>query len=180
MPIPAQTIGATSPKSGTFQYNAVRLAGLTLKIPDAAGVSSVSNRRIVSIQQDANENLFAVVSPVALASHTIVGWGVLEEALQAGGLSSIAPTPNNFVDGDTVVVLRNPSDVYMIDYDPSNEPTDGVASAYLDTQGRLSSSSAGDNIALQGAVFQGVPGQQMSSQLATNTRFYQLYTPLKP
>lgn len=179
MPIPSQNIGATAPKSGTFQWSAKRYAGIPLKIPVAAGVSSVTNRRIVSLQQDASGNLFAVVSPIAIAAHTIIGWGVLEEALQAGGLSSIAPTPNTYVEGDLVVVLRDPEEVYMIDMDPSNAPTSGIGTAYMDMQGRVSSVSSGSNLALAGSVFTSVPGAQLSSQLASNTRFYQLYTALK-
>lgn len=180
MPAVNQNIGATTPKTGTFQYLAKRIAGLTLVIPGAAGVSSVTNRRIVSIQEDTDGNLFAVVSPIAILDYIIVGWGVLEEALQSGGIASIAPAPNTFVDGDTVVVLRDVESIYMIDVDPSNEPTIGIASAYLDMQGRISSVSSGSNIALQGAVFTGVPGQQLSSQLATSTVFFQLRNPLHP
>lgn len=180
MPVPYQTIGSTSPKTGTFQYDAKRLAGIPLKIPVAAGVSSVSNRRIVSLQQDSDNVLYAVVSPIALASHEIVGWGVLEEALQSNGLASISPDPNTFVDGDLVTVLRDPNEVYMIDYDPSNAPTEGINTAYLDVQGRISSVSSGNNIALLGAVFTATAGQQLSGQLAENTKFYQLYTALKP
>lgn len=180
MPVVNQTVGATSPKTGTFQYGAKRLAGIPLKIPVAAGVSSVTNRRIVSLQQDTDNVIYAVVSPVALASHEIVGWGVLEEALQSNGLASIAPSPNTFVDGDLVTVLRDPTEVYMIDIDESNAPTEGINTAYLDVQGRLSSVSGGSNLALLGAVFTGTPGQQLSGQLAENTKFYQLYTALKP
>jgi len=180
MPISPQRVGSTAPKTGTFQYGAKRLAGIPLKIPGAAGVSSVSNRRIVSLQVDASNVLYAVVSPVALASHTIVGWGVLEEALQSNGVNSIAPTPNNFEDGDTVVVLRDPNEVYMIDVDPSHVPTEGINTAYLDVQGRLSSVSGGSNLALLGSVFSATPGNQLSGQLAEDTKFYQLYTALKP
>lgn len=180
MPIPFQTVGSTAPKTGTYQYDAKRLAGIQLKIPVAAGVSSVTNRRIVSLQQDSDNVMYAVISPVALASHDLVGWGVLEEALQSNGLASIAPNPNTFVDGDLVTVLRDASEVYMIDYDPSNAPVEGINAAYLDEQGRLSSSSAGSNLALLGSVFTATPGQQLSNQLATSTKFYQLYTALKP
>lgn len=181
MPVGNQAIGSTSPKTGTFQYSAKRLQGLTLKIPVAAGVTSVTNRRIVSIQQnDSTGIIYAVISPVVLASHKIIGWGVLEEALQSGGISSIAPTPNTFVDGDTVVVLCDPDDVYQIDTDGSNTPTNGINSAYLDVAGRITSVSSGSNLALQGSVFTGLIGPQMSNQLDTNTVFYRLYTPLKP
>lgn len=180
MPVVNQTVGSTSPKTGTFQYDAKRIAGIPLKIPGAAGVSSVTNRRIVSLQQDSDNVLYAVISPVALASHTIVGWGVLEEALQSNGLASIAPNPNTFVDGDLVTVLRDPTEVYMIDFDPSHEPTEGINTAYLDVQGRLTSVSGGSNLALLGSVFSATAGQQLSNQLAENTKFYQLYTALKP
>ncbi len=180
MPGLFQTIGSTSPKEGTYQYTAKRIAGIPLKIPDAAGVDSVTNRRIVSLQVDADNTLFAVISPAALASHTIVGWGVLEEALQSGGIASIAPNPNTYVDGDLVTVLRDPNEIYQIDTDPSNAPAEGISSAYLDVQGRISSVSSGSNIALEGAVFTATPGQQLSNQLTEDCVFYQMYTALKP
>lgn len=180
MPIAAQKIGETEPKNGTYQYSIHRIQGIPLKIPVAAGVTSVSNNRIVSIQQDASAVMYAVISPVALASHTIIGWGVLEEALQSGGVSSIAPSPNTYVDGDLVTVLRYVEEVFQIDYDPSNPPTLGIQTAYLDVQGRLSSVSGGSNLALLGAVFSSVPGRQMANQLKSGCYYYQLYTPLKP
>ena len=180
MPIANQQIGSTQPKSGTYQNSAKRIQGIPLKIPVAAGVSSVSNNRIVSLQVDANNVMYAVISPVALALHTLIGWGVLEEALQSGGLSSIAPTPNTFVDGDLVTVLSSVAETYMIDYDPSNAPTEGIATAYLDVQGRLSSSAAGSNLALKGAVFSAVPGRQMANQLKSGCKFYQMESPIVP
>ena len=181
MPIPSVKIAETNPKVDTYQYTAKRVAGLRLVIPVAAGVSSVSNNRIVSIQEvTATKELVAVVSPVELASHKLIGWGVLENALQSGGNGSIAPTPNTFVDGDTVVVLRDPDNVYMIDNDPSNVPTHGIGTAYIDAQGRLSSSSAGSNLLISGSVYTGVPGLQLSNQLKLNCVFYQMFTCLEP
>lgn len=179
MPIVNQNVGATSPKTGTFQFSAKRYAGVTLKIPTASVVTSITTRRLVSLQEDTNQNLVAVPYPAALVGYTIVGWGVLEEALQSGGLASIAPTPNTLVDGDTVVVLRDPDAVCMVDVDPSNKPTEGIGTAYMDVQGRITSVSSGANIALAGAVFKSVPGPQMSSQLAASTVFYMMYTPNK-
>lgn len=180
MPNPSQAIGQTAPKSGTYQRTISRMQGVSLIIPAAAIVTSVSNNRIVSLQEDANGKMWAVIARTAYNSMIIVGWGVLEEALQAGGVSSIAPSPNTFVDGDIVTVLRNIEDVYMIDYDPSNPPTDGIGTAYIDVQGRLTSVSSGSNLAVKGAVFNSIPGREMSNQLKTNTKFYQLYTPLSP
>ena len=181
MPIPSVKIAETNPKVDTFQYTAKRVAGLRLVIPVAAGVSSVSNNRIVSIQEvNATKELVAVISPVAIASHTLIGWGVLENALQSGGTGSISPTPNTYIDGDTVVVLRDPDSVYMIDVDSSNVPTHGIGTAYIDAQGRLSSSSAGSNLLVSGSVYTGVPGLQLSNQLKLNTVFYQMFTCLEP
>lgn len=184
MPIANQAIGSTAPKSGTFQFSEHRIQGLTLLIPAAAGVSSCTNNRIVSIQEDDNGNRYAVLSPVAYVYNydtlVIIGWGVLEEALQSGGISSIAPTPNTFVDGDTVTVLREAGVTYMIDYDPSNAPTLGIGTAKIDQQGRLSSVSSGGNIASAGSIFTSVPGIQMSNQLKTNTYFYQLKDAVTP
>lgn len=181
MPIPSVKIAETNPKVDTYQYTSKRVAGLRLHIPSAAIVTEVSNNRIVSIQErNTTKELVAVISPVAISGYTIIGWGVLENALQSGGNSSIAPTPNTFVDGDTVVVLRDPDNVYMIDVDPSNSPTHGIGTAYIDVQGRLSSSSAGSNLLISGAVFTGVPGLQLSNQLKLNCIFYQMFTCLEP
>lgn len=180
MPINNQAIGQTSPKSGTYQRSAARMQGITLIIPGAAGVTEVSNNRIVSLQEDSDGKQFAVLARTAYNSMIIVGWGVLEEALQSGGVASIAPEPNTFKDGDTVTVLRNPIDVYMIDYDPSNEPTHGINTAYLDVQGRLSSVSGSSNLALQGVVFDSIPGREMSGQLKDGCKFYQMLSPVVP
>lgn len=184
MPIASQKIGQTAPKSGTLQFSEHRLQGLTLLIPAAAGVSSCTNNRIVTIQEDDNGNRYAVLSPVAYTYNydvlVIIGWGVLEEALQAGGISSIAPTPNTFVDGDTVTVLRGIGETYMIDYDTDNTPTIGIGTAYIDQQGRLTSVTTGGNVQTQGAVFKSVPGLQMSNQLKTGTMFYQLRDAVTP
>lgn len=180
MPIPAQKIGETNPKNGTFQYQSKRISGLRLIIPGAAGVSSISNNRIVSIQErTTTKEMVAVISQVAISGYVLIGWGVLEEAAQSGGSASIAPTPNSYVDGDTVTVLRDPANVYMVDVDSSNSPTHGIGTAYLDVQGRLSSSSAGSNLLVSGAVFTGVPGLQLAGQLKTNCIFYQMFTSLE-
>jgi hypothetical protein len=180
MPKTNQAIGETSPKTGTYQRSINRMQGVELIIPVAAGVEVVSNNRIVSLQQDAEGNMVAVVSREAIAGYTLVGWGVLEEALQSGGNGSIAPEPNEFRDGDTVVVLRNPMDVYMIDFDPSHIPTLGIGTAYLDRQGRLTSVSSGGNKALQGSVFDSVPAREMSNQIKDGCLFYQMNTPIVP
>lgn len=181
MPIPSVKIAETNPKVDTYQYTAKRVAGLRLHIPSAAIVTEVTNNRIVSIQErNTTKELIAVISPVAISGYTIIGWGVLENALQSGGNGSIAPTPNTFVDGDTVVVLRDPDNVYMIDNDPSNVPTHGIGTAYIDAQGRLSSSSAGSNLLISGSVYTGVPGLQLSNQLKLNCVFYQMFTCLEP
>lgn len=180
MPIPNQPIGQTTPKSGTFQYSAKRLDGLTFIIPDAAGVSSVPNTRIVTIQQDTTNNiLYAVLGAVAITYNyellVIVGSGVLEEALQSGGINSISPTPNTFVTGDTVTVLTDPNVEYMIDYDSSNAPTLGIASARVDAQGRLTSAAAsGPIVQLAGAISSAVPGIQMANQLKQYSYFYRM------
>lgn len=180
MPKVNQAIGQTSPKTGTYQRTISRMQGVELIIPDSAGVDFITNNRIVSLQQDTEGNMFAVLSRTAILDYTLVGWGVLEEALQSGGNSAIAPDPNQFVDGDTVVVLRNPMDVYMIDFDPSNEPDYGIGTAYLDAQGRLTSVSGSGNIALQGSVFDSVPAREMSNQLKDGCLFYQMNTPIEP
>lgn len=180
MPKTNQAIGETTPKTGTYQRSINRMQGVELKIPVAAGVETITNNRIVSLQQDTEGNMYAVLARAAIADHTLIGWGVLEEALQSGGNGSIAPEPNEFRDGDTVVVLRNPMDVYMIDFDPSNAPTNGIGTAYLDIQGRLTSVSSGGNKALVGSVFDSVPAREMSNQLKDGCLFYQMNSPVQP
>lgn len=181
MPIPSVKISETNPKGGTYQYTSKRISGLRLVIPSSSGVASISNNRIVTIQEvTATQEMIAVSSPIQQASCKIIGWGVLEEALQSGGNSSIAPTPNNLVDGDTVTVLKDPSNVYMIDVDTSNVPVSGLAVAYVDGQGRLSSSSAGSNRKVSGATFSSVPGLQLAGQLKTGCIFYQMFTVVEP
>lgn len=180
MPVNNQAIGQTNPKTGTYQRTVSRMQGVQLIIPEAAGVDYVTNNRIVSLQQDTEKNMYAVVARTAIDDYTLVGWGVLEEALQSGGNTAIAPVPNQYVNGDTVVVLRDPQDVYMIDFDPSNEPDYGIGTAYLDIQGRLSSVSGSGNIALEGAVFNSIPAREMNNQLKSGCLFYQMNTPLQP
>jgi hypothetical protein len=169
----------------TFQFSEKRIDGIPLHIPASAGVTSCTNRRIVTIQQSTTGVRYAVLSPVAATGFasealTIIGWGVLEGALQSGGINSIAPSPLTFVDGDTVSVLRGLVDTYMIDYDPSNKPTLGIATGYVDQQGRLTSVTTGGNVHLGGPVFDTVPSLQMANQLLPNTLFYQLKDAVTP
>jgi len=188
MPGLNQNIDQTIPKTGTLQFIEKRVQGLTFHIPAAAGVTEVTNNRIVTLQEDANGNRYAVLSPVAVTRSgvplTIIGWGVLEEALQSGGIASISPTPNTYKDGDTVTVLRDIASTYMIDYDAANTPTVGIATARVDEQGRLTSVAAGaygaSPVQLAGAVFKSVPGLQMSNQRKSGTLFYQLKDALTP
>lgn len=184
MPVPSQAIGSTNPKLGTFQFDAHRFQAIPLKIPVVSGVTSVSNNRIVSLQrEDSTETMYAVLSPVALSGFKIIGWGVLEEALQSGGVQSIAPNPRNYVDGDLVTVLRYPNQVYMVDIDPLNPPTIGVGTAYLDDECRLSSVSSASAVThrlVKGAVFDCVPGVQMSNQLKENCMYFQMYSTVDP
>jgi hypothetical protein len=185
MPNYPMTTGATNASPLTLQFQEDRIDGIPLHIPPSAVVTSCTNRRIVTIQESVAGVRYAVLSPVAqvgFASEqlTIVGWGVLEGALQSGGISSIAPTPLTYVDGDTVTVLRALSTTYMIDYDPSNIPTLGIGAGYVDQQGRLTSVSSGNNVALEGPIFRSVPGLQMSNQLMTNTLYYQLKDAVTP
>lgn len=185
MPIVNQQIGSTAPKSGTFQSSLKRMDGLTLLIPANAGVTSVGCHRIVSLQEDASGNMYAVLGPNSMtynySAMTIVGYGVLEESLQSGGITSIAPTPNNFVQGDIVTVIRDFAAAYMIDYDQSNIPSKGIGAAncYIDLQGRLSSVSSG-NKAVAGSVFTSDPGLQMAGQLSAGTFFYMMKDAVTP
>jgi len=188
MPGINQNIGQTNPKTGTLQFTEKRIQGLTFHIPAAAGVTEVGNNRIVTLQEDTNGNRFAVLSPVAVVRSgvqlTIIGWGVLEEALQSGGVASISPTPNTYKEGDTVTVLRDIATTYMIDYDAANIPNVGIGTCRVDAQGRLTSVAAGAYggapVQLYGAVFKSVPGLQMENQKKEGTLFYQMKDALTP
>lgn len=188
MPRGNLSIGVTNPKTGTFQFDENRIQGLTFHIPAAAGVTSCPNNRIVTLQEDANGNRYAVLSPIAVTRAgvplTIVGWGVLEESLQSGGIGSISAEPNTYVDGDVVTVLRSVAYTYMIDYDTDNTPTVGIGTCRVDAQGRLTSAAAGGYgvapVQLSGSVFKSVPGVQMSGQLKSGCLFYQLKDALTP
>jgi len=176
-PIANQQIGSTQPKSGTFQWNERRIQGIPFKIGATAGVTECSNNRIVSLQEDANGNRFAVLSNVAQAGLTIIGWGVLEEALQSSGVDSIAPSPNTFKDGDMVTVLTGQTDVFMVDIDTGNAPVLGIGTAYIDAQGRVSGLAAG-NVLLVGSIFNSTIGSQMANQQKANTVFFKMGGPV--
>lgn len=176
-------IGETNAKTDTLQWEEYRVDGLTFHIPAAAGVTSCSNNRIVTLQEDASGNRYAVLHPVAVIRNAIqlavIGFGVLENSLQSNGVSSIAPEPNTYKDGDIVTVLRMPGVTYCIDIDPANVPATGVSSCRVDAQGRLSSAIAGATIIqIYGAVYKSAPGTQMSGQLKENARFYMMRDPL--
>jgi len=174
-------IGETNPKTGTMQFVAGRQAGLRLLLTQA-GVTEISNYRIMSIQESPDGIRYAVPGLKAAEDPNdpyedlvIVGAGVLEEASQSGGITSIAPNPNNFVDGDTVTVLCFPTEAYMIEFDSTNEPDTGIASCRVNLEGKLTSVAAdSDNIQIQGSVFISTIGLQMANQLKTNTKFYMM------
>jgi len=183
MPQPNQPITSTNSKTATYVYTAERMAGIPLKLQ--AGVESITNRRIVSIQQSSTGEMFAVAGFKAFpedvyTNMVVIGFGVLEEALQSGGIASIAPDPNNFVDGDIVTVLNKMGDIYQVDYDPDNIPDNGISfititqlEVRVDLQGRLTSVAAdADHFQLNGAVFTSVPGPQMKNQLIDGAKFF--------
>lgn len=181
MPIPPIKITETNPKTGTLQNMEKRISGLPFKIATGAGVTSVPNTRIVSLQQDANGVLWAVTGAVAEAGNTIVGYGVLEEALQAGIAGSIAPAVNTFQTNDQVTVLRDVASTYAVDFDASNAPAQGIATCRVDLQGRLTSVAAdASHIQLSGMVRTSVPGPQMTGQLKPGAYFYQMKDALTP
>ena len=197
MPQFIQNISETSPKEGTFQYDGSRIAGLTLKLP--SGVTEVSNRRIVSIQESSAGVQYAVPGVLAFTEKAAQGTtpavkmkvlavGVLEYALQSGGIDSIAPDATSLKDGDKVVVLSNPAHVYMVDYVSGSKPGTGKgditdstgAVCRVDNAGRLTSAAStttapkGD---VFGSVFDSVPGEQLSNQLKDGSLFYRLFSP---
>ena len=187
MPQVNQQIGQTIPKSGTYQATLNRIDGITFLIPSNAGVSSVGVHRIVSLQEDVNGNMYAVLGPFSMtynySAMTIVGYGVLEESLQSGGINSISPTPNTYVQGDIVTVRRGFGEVYMIDYDTTSVPSKGIAAttATIDVQGRLCGASAdGTHKQVNGAIFSSVPGLQLQGQLQSGTLFYMMKDAVTP
>lgn len=183
MPGLNQKIGETIPKTGAYEYSAKRLQGLPLKLNTAeSGLTSAGPGQIVSIQQDANGILWAVVGHLPYVSDTydtwiVVGYGILEEALQSNTNGSIAPDANTFTDDTMVVVVRGVNDVFQVKVDPANVPNSGIAQATIDNQGRLSSVAAdADHKAVKGATFTGKMTLSMDSQLQPNFTFFQPYS----
>ena len=196
MPQHIQNIGNTSPKLSTFQWDDKRFSGLALKLP--SGVTEITNRRIVSIQESSagvqyaipgllpfEEKAATITAPAV--NMTVLRVGVLEYALQSGGVDSIAPEPDRLKDGDRVVVLSDPGSVYMIDYLSTAKPAKGKGDitdsngsiCRVDKQGRLVSTASTTAAPLGevfGSVFYSIPGEQMGNQLLSGCAFYKLFS----
>lgn len=196
MPQHIQNIGSTTPKLGTYQFDVARLAGVPLKLP--SGVTEITNRRIVSIQESSTGVQYVIPGTLpfeekaasgttAAVNMTVLRVGVLEYALQSGGVDSIAPEPDKIKDGDRVVVLSDPTSVYMIDYLSTAKPSKGKGDitdsngsiCRVDNQGRLVStaSTTADPLGeIFGSVYYTVPGEQLGNQLLSGCAFYQLFS----
>lgn len=196
MPQHIQNIGETSPKQGTYQYSDNRVSDLILKLP--SGVSEISNRRIVSVQESSKGIQYAIPGTLAFEEKaasgttpavkmTVLRVGVLEYALQSGGVDSISAKSDVLKDGDRVVVLSNVNSVYMIDYLSTAKPAKGKGDitdsngsiCRVDNQGRLvstASTTAAPLGEIFGSVFYTTPGNQLGNQLLDNTAFYKLFS----
>lgn len=175
MPSGALQINRTNSKTGTYVRDGRRWTGIPLKFSDAATPVPITNRRIVTIvEETATKKLFAVPGThTDLTGHTlIVPTAVLEQAGQTGLTGSESADGQIFNEGDLVTVLVEPTDVYMVDYDPSNIPAPGLATCRVDDQGRLTSVVAGTGIEdFEGSNWSGVGGFELKGQLMDETRF---------
>ena len=196
MPGIPQNIRDTNSKDETFQYSHKRLSGLLLKLP--TGVTEITHRRIVTVQQSSNGVQYAVPGGLpfvekvasgttAAVNMKIIGAGVLDIALQSAGIDSIAPKPEVLKDGDRVVVLCDPTATYMVDYLSTAKPAEGSGDitnstgsiCRVDNRGRLVSTASTTAAPLGevfGSVFSSSPGQQLSNQLKENAMFYRLFS----
>jgi len=174
MPVGALEINSTHAKTGTYVRDGRRWTGIPVIFYDVGAVAEITNRRIVSIMQvTATGKLVALVGfNGALAGHTFVANGVIEQAGQTGLTGNESADGQTFNDGDLVTVIAEPTDVYMIDVDPANAPTEGIASCRVDEQGRLSSVAAAEGIReFTGSIWSAVGGFELKGQLLTNTKF---------
>ena len=174
MPKPNLSLNETNPKTMTYTKDARRWTGLPLLF--LTGPVEITNRRIVTIQQEtATKKLVAVPGVIAIAAHTIICIGVLEQAGQTGLSGSESATGQLFNEGDLVTVLASYDDVYMIDIDAANAPANGLATCRVDNLGRLTSVVASGTIGeYLGSVWDGIGGLELKNQLLTDNRFTRL------
>lgn len=186
MPGLNQKIGDSIPKTGAFQYSSKRIQGVPLTIPAGVGVTETSPRHFVSLQEDAAGNIHAVLGHkpyVADVYETwkVIGYGILEEALQSNTNASIAPAPNTYNNGTLVTVIRDIHAINAVAVDPDNVPDVGIATATIDNRGRLSSVAAdADHKQTAGAVFTGKMALEMDNLLAADHVYFQLNSPVAP
>ena len=103
----------------TYTKDGRRWTGLPLKF--LTGPVEITNRRIVTIQQEtATKKLVVVPGVLAIALYTIICIGVLEQSGQTGLTGSESATGQAFNEGDLVTVLSSYDDIYMIDIDSGN------------------------------------------------------------
>lgn len=180
MPGYAQTIGATLPKTGALQYESKRLQGVPLIIPANAGVTATSPGHIVTLQQDPNRNLWAVLGwqpyvASAYVTYVIVGVGILEESLQSNVNGNIAAAPNTYATGTQVTVLQDLNGVCAVEFETGFQPANGVATATVNTAGQVSSKAADStHTATKGAVFTAKRSLEMAGALKPGFVYFQL------
>lgn len=176
MPKPNLSLNETNPKTMTYVKDARRWTGLPLV--DYSGPIEITNRRIVTVQQEtATKKLVVIPGLVGKVGYSVVSVGVLEQAGQTGLSGSESATGQLFNTGDLVTVLASYDDVYMIDIDAANAPADGVGLCRVDAQGRLTSvvEDLPNGIkSFYGSVWTGVGGFELKNQLLPNTRFVRL------
>ncbi len=188
MPGNPQAIAETTPKTGSVQYGTRRISGLPLIIPSTLSPlpATVPVGRIVSIQENANKQQFAVLGhqpyePDEYETYVVIGYGVIEEALQSGIGASAAPTANEFANGDPITVITGAGLICAVEYEASHAPTPGIAvtNNTVDNFGRLTDrTAAADYKQTTGAVSLGVPSLQLKNQLRPNMVNYQFVPPL--
>lgn len=168
-------ITETNPKHGAVQYDARYVDGLPLKIPAAAGLSSVPVGTIVTWQESTTGKQILCTGAAAYtddeySTYAIIGIGFLEAAMQQNG--SLNQTPGVFADGDIAAMVSDINPVAQVPFKASERPVAGAA-CYVTDGGLISSSSSG-NVAFPGEVFVGTPGVQNSNQLKSGFVFARL------
>ncbi len=172
-------IGYTNPKKGAVQFDSRRIDGVPFVIPSAATITSAPIGSIVTLQECAALNTQRIVlganayTDASSNAYTVIAVGFLEAATQVDG--SINQTVGYYLNGDNAAMIIDINVVASCPMDPSNNPSAGITSVYINKNGQLSSSSS-TAVAFPGVVFFQTAGQQTSGQLVSGNCFARLAT----
>lgn len=168
-------IGETNPKRGAVQFDGRRVDGVLFVIPDDASVTQAAIGSVVTLQEDSRGRQRIVLGAAAYRDdeyydYAIIGVGFLEAATQTD--DQINQAVGYYINGDFAAMVIDVNAVAMVPYATGEAPTAG-GSAYVDEDGKLSSSASG-NVAFPGEVWYGTAGVQNSGQLKTGYAYARL------